>query len=73
MISLEQMEDFVFENREIDLQWLADESYKQIIDGSVNPLEASFAWGVVDVIEESDAFDDRMKKNLVLLKMMMKH
>ena len=29
--------DFVYENREIDLQWLADESYKQIIDGSVDP------------------------------------
>ncbi len=54
--------NFVFENREIDLQWLADESYKQIIDGSVNPLEASLVWGVVDVIEESDAFDDRMKE-----------
>jgi len=54
--------DFVFENREIDLQWLADESYKQIIDGSVDPYESSLVWGVVDVIEESDAFDDRMKE-----------
>ncbi len=54
--------DFVFENREIDLQWLADESYKQIIDGSVDPYESSLVWGAVDVIEESDAFDDRMKE-----------
>ena len=54
--------DFVYENREIDLQWLADESYRQIIDGSVDPLESSLVWGVVDVIEESDAFDDRMKE-----------
>ena len=54
--------DFVYENREIDLQWLADESYKQIIDGSVDPLESPLVWGVVDVIEESDAFDDRMKE-----------
>ena len=54
--------DFVYENREIDLQWLADESWEEIIDGSVNPLEASLVWGVVDVIEESDAFDDRMKE-----------
>ena len=37
--------DFVYENREIDLQWLADESYKQIIDGSVDPLESSFSLG----------------------------
>ena len=54
--------DFVYENREIDLQWLADESYRQIIDGSVDPLKSSLVWGVVDVIEESDAFDDRMKE-----------
>jgi len=54
--------DFVYENREIDLQWLADESWEEIIDGSVDPLEASLVWGVVDVIEESDAFDDRMKE-----------
>ena len=54
--------DFVYENREIDLQWLADESYKQIIDGSVDPLESPLVWGAVDVIEESDAFDDRMKE-----------
>ena len=54
--------DFVYENRGIDLQWLADESYKQIIDGSVDPLESPLVWGAVDVIEESDAFDDRMKE-----------
>ena len=54
--------DFVYENREIDLQWLADESWEEIIDGSVDPLEASLVWGVVDVIEESDTFDDRMKE-----------
>ena len=44
------------------MQWLADESYKQIIDGSVDPLESPLVWGAVDVIEESDAFDDRMKE-----------
>ena len=54
--------DFVFENRGIDLQWLADEAYKQIIDGSVDPLESALVWGVVDVIEEKDSFDDRMKE-----------
>ena len=54
--------DFVYENREIDLQWLADESWEEIIDGSVDPLESPLVWGVVDVIEESDAFDDRMKE-----------
>ena len=54
--------DFVYENREVDLQWIADESFKQIIDGSVDQLEAVKTWGMVDVIEERDDFDDRMKE-----------
>ena len=54
--------DFVYENREVDLQWIADESFEQIIDGSVDQLEAYKTWGMVDVIEERDDFDDRMKE-----------
>ena len=52
--------DFVYENREVDLQWIADESYKEIINGSVNTLEMVKVWGLVDVIEEQDSFDERM-------------
>ena len=38
--------DFVYENREVDLQWIADESFEQIIDGSVDQLEAYKTWGL---------------------------
>ena len=52
--------NFVFDNRGVDLQWIADESFKEIIDGTTTTKNASLDWGLVDVQEEREVFDERM-------------
>ena len=52
--------NFVFDNRGVDLQWIADESFKEIIDGTTTTKNAALDWGLVDVMEEREAFDERM-------------
>ena len=52
--------NFVFENRGVDMQWIADESFKEIIDGTTTQKTAFLDWGLVDVQEEREAFDERM-------------
>ena len=52
--------DFVYQNREVDMQWIADESYKQIISNEVKELGANVVWGLIDLNEEDEAFDKRM-------------
>ena len=52
--------NFVFDNRGVDLQWIADESFKEIIDGTTTTKNASLDWGLVDVQEEREVFDARM-------------
>ena len=52
--------NFVFDNRGVDLQWIADESFKEIIDGTTTTKNAALAWGLVDVMEERETFDERM-------------
>ena len=52
--------NFVFENRGVDMQWIADESFKEIIDGTTTQKTAFLDWGLIDVQEEREAFDERM-------------
>ena len=52
--------NFVFDNRGVDLQWIADESFKEIIDGTTTTKNAALDWGLVDVMEERETFDERM-------------
>ena len=52
--------NFVMENRNVDMQWVADESFKDIISGKTTTKKAPLDWGLVDVIEEEDEFDKRM-------------
>ena len=52
--------NFVMENRSVDMQWVADESFKDIISGKTTTKKAPLDWGLVDVIEEEDEFDKRM-------------
>ena len=52
--------NFVMENRSVDMQWVADESFKEIISGKTTSKKAPLDWGLVDVIEEEDEFDKRM-------------
>jgi protease-4 len=52
--------NFVFDNRGVDMQWIADESFKELIDGTTTTTTAALDWGLVDVQEEREAFDERM-------------
>ena len=52
--------NFVLDNRGVDLQWIADESFKEIIDGTTTTKNAALDWGLVDVMEERETFDERM-------------
>ncbi len=52
--------NFVFDNRGVDMQWIADESFKEIIDGTTTQKTAFLDWGLIDVQEEREAFDERM-------------
>ena len=52
--------NFVFDNRGVDMQWIADESFKEIIDGTTTQKTAFLDWGLIDVQEEQEAFDERM-------------
>ena len=52
--------NFVFDNRGVDLQWIADESFKEIIDGTTTTKNAALDWGLVDIMEERETFDERM-------------
>ena len=61
---------FVKEARNVDMQWIADESYKDLISNKVSEWDAALEWGLIDVMEEEDDFDERMLENLDPLKMM---
>ena len=52
--------NFVYENRNVDMQWIADESFQEIIDGTTTPKNASIDWGLIDFQEEEEDFDKRM-------------
>ena len=52
--------NFVTETRDVDLQWYADESYKDLIAGNVSFENANLEWNVIDYQEEEDDFNDRM-------------
>ena len=52
--------NFVYENRNVDMQWIADESFQQIIDGTTTPRNAAMDWGMIDFQEEEEDFDKRM-------------
>jgi len=54
--------NFVYENRGIDMQWVADESFKEIVAGKTTPRTAALDWGLVDFQEEEEDFDKRMIK-----------
>ena len=51
---------FVKEARNVDMQWIADESYKDLISNKVSEWDAALEWGLIDVMEEEDDFDERM-------------
>ena len=42
------------------MQWIADESYKDLISNKVSEWDAALEWGLIDVMEEEDDFDERM-------------
>ena len=44
--------NFVYENRNVDMQWIADESFQEIIDGTTTPRNAAMDWGMIDFQEE---------------------
>ena len=44
------------EQRDIDLQWIADDSWEQLVNGEVDEWTAALDWGLVDIIEEDDDF-----------------
>mgnify|MGYP001317252506 FL=1 len=52
--------NFVKETRDVDLQWYADESYKDLIAGNVSFENANLEWNIIDYQEEEDDFNDRM-------------
>jgi protease-4 len=52
--------NFVYENRNVDMQWIADESFQEIIDGTTTPKNAAIDWGLIDFQEEEEDFDKRM-------------
>ena len=41
------------------MQWIADESFQEIIDGTTTP-EIAMDWGMIDFQEEEEDFDKRM-------------
>ncbi len=51
---------FVSTERGVDMQWIADESYKDLISNKVSEWDAALEWGLIDVMEEEDDFDERM-------------
>ena len=53
---------FVQTQRDVDLQWIADESWQELVNNEVDEWTAALEWGLVDVIEENDDFDERMKE-----------
>jgi protease-4 len=55
-----KFKNFVQEQRNIDLQWIADDAWKQLVNGEVDEWTAALDWGLVDIIEENDDFDARM-------------
>ncbi len=55
-----KFKSFVQEQRDIDLQWIADDAWEQLVNGEVDEWTAALDWGLVDVIEEDDDFDARM-------------
>jgi len=55
-----KFKSFVQEQRGIDLQWIADDAWEQLVNGEVDEWTAALDWGLVDVIEEDDDFDARM-------------
>ena len=52
--------DFVFANRGVDLQWVADESFKDIISGKTTTTTSALDWNLIDFQEEEEDFDKRM-------------
>lgn len=52
--------NFVYENRNVDMQWIADESFQEIIDGTTTPRNSAMDWGMIDYQEEEEDFDKRM-------------
>ena len=52
--------NFVYENRNVDMQWIADESFQEIIDGTTTPRNSAMDWGMIDFQEEEEDFDNRM-------------
>ena len=46
--------DFVFANRGVDLQWVADESFKDIISGKTTPTTSALDWNFIDFQEEEE-------------------
>ena len=52
--------NFVKETRDVDLQWYADESYKDLIAGNVSFENSNLEWNIIDYQEEEDDFNDRM-------------
>ena len=52
--------DFVFANRGVDLQWVADEAFKDIISGKTTPTTSALDWNLIDFQEEEEDFDKRM-------------
>ena len=52
--------NFVYENRNVDMQWIADESFQEIIDGTTTPRNSAMDWGMIDFQEEEEDFDKRM-------------
>ena len=44
--------NFVKETRDVDLQWYADESYKDLIAGNVSFENANLEWNIIDYQEE---------------------
>jgi len=56
----DKYKEFVMENRNVDLQWIADESYSDLISGETKFANSSLEWGLIDVMEETEDFDKRM-------------
>ena len=56
----DKYKEFVLENRDVDLQWVADESYQDLISGKTKFANSALEWGLIDVMEETEDFDKRM-------------
>ena len=48
------------DSRNVDLQWVADESYQDLISGKTKFANSALEWGLIDVMEETEDFDKRM-------------